>query len=177
STIGLRGSPENNTLIRYLAQQRSSRQREAFTQISPFKPANVRSLKDKIDAFQASFESLQEAEGEAGLSHLGEPSQEGGSSQNKAPFKKEPNVEQWSEKFVLGNRGAALKENLSENGSKSSRSELRICGILSPRRAVTVTDPVAAKEWVDEQQYPIKSLETVVTGDILETGHGKRIQH
>ncbi|NWT27197.1 CDCA2 protein, partial [Cardinalis cardinalis] len=25
STIGLRGSPENNTLIRYLAQQRSSR--------------------------------------------------------------------------------------------------------------------------------------------------------
>ncbi|RMB90994.1 hypothetical protein DUI87_32592 [Hirundo rustica rustica] len=32
STIGLRGSPENNTLIRYLAQQRSSRQGEAFTQ-------------------------------------------------------------------------------------------------------------------------------------------------
>lgn len=33
-----------------------------FWQITPFKA--VRSLKDKIDAFQASFESLQEAEGE-----------------------------------------------------------------------------------------------------------------
>ncbi|NXA63554.1 CDCA2 protein, partial [Mohoua ochrocephala] len=177
STIGLRGSPENNTLIRYLAQQRSSRQREPFTQISPFKHANVRSLKDKIYAFQTSFGSLQEAEGEAGLSHLGEASQEGGSSQNKTPFKKEPNLEQWSEKFMLGNRGAALKENLGENGTKSSRSELRICSILSPHRAVTVAGPAAAKEWVYEQQNPMKSLETVVTGDILETGPGKRIQH
>ncbi|NXH43602.1 CDCA2 protein, partial [Dicaeum eximium] len=171
STIGLRGSPENNTLIRYLAQQRSSRQKGAFTQISPFKPANVRSLKDKICAFQASFESLQEAEGEPGLSHLGEPSQE------RAPFKKEPNLEQWSEKFMLGNRGTALKENLSENGTKSSRSELRICSILSPHQSVTATDPAAEKEWVYEQQSPIKSLDTVVTGDTLETGHGKRIQH
>ncbi|XP_031947716.1 LOW QUALITY PROTEIN: cell division cycle-associated protein 2 [Corvus moneduloides] len=169
STIGLRGSPENNTLIRYLAQHRSSRQKEAFTQISPFKHANVRSLKDKIDAFQTSFGSLQEAEGEA--------SQEGGSSQNKAPFKKEPNLEQWSEEFILGNRGAALKENLSENGTKSSRSGPRICSILSPQRAVTVTGPAAAKEWVYEQQNPIKSLETAVTGDILETGHGHRCGH
>ncbi|RLV92970.1 hypothetical protein DV515_00013594 [Chloebia gouldiae] len=168
STIGLRGSPENNTLIRYLAQQRSSRQKEAFSQISPFKPANVRSLKDKIDAFQASFESLQEAEGEAGPSHLGEPSQQGGSSQNKAPSKKEPNLEQWSEKFMLGNSGAALKENLRANGS---RSELRICSILSPHRAVTGTDPAAAKVWVYEQQNPVKSLDTVGTGDTLETGH------
>ncbi|XP_068030565.1 cell division cycle-associated protein 2 [Anomalospiza imberbis] len=178
STIGLRGSPENNTLIRYLAQQRSSRQKEAFTQISPFKPANVRSLKDKIDAFQASFESLQEAEGEAGPSHLGEPSQEGGSSRNKAPSKREPNPEQWSEKFMLGNRGAALKENVSENGSESSRSKLRICSILSPCRAVTVTDPAAAaKEWVYEQQNPIKSVDTVVAGDTLETGHAHRPEH
>ncbi|XP_030820189.1 cell division cycle-associated protein 2 isoform X2 [Camarhynchus parvulus] len=170
STIGLRGSPENNTLIRYLAQHRSSRQKETFTQISPFKPANVRSLKDKINTFQASFESLHEAEGEPGLSHLGEPSQEGGSSQNKAPFRKEPNLEQWSEKFMLGNRGAALKENLRENWTKSSRSELRICSILSPQRAGTVTEPAAAKEWVCEQQNPVKSLDPAVTGDTLETG-------
>ncbi|NWS26869.1 CDCA2 protein, partial [Polioptila caerulea] len=176
STIGLRGSPENNTLIRYLAQQRSSRQKEAFTQISPFKPASGRSLKDKIDAFQASFESLQEADGEAGLTHLEGPSQEG-SSQNKAPFKKELNLEQWSEKFMLDNRGTALKENLSENETKSSRSELRICSILSPHRAVTVTDPTAAKEWVYEQQEPVKSLESIVTGDTLETGHVHRCDH
>ncbi|NXC86912.1 CDCA2 protein, partial [Cercotrichas coryphoeus] len=170
STIGLRGSPENNSLIRFLAQQRSSRQKETFTQISPFQPANVRSLKDKIDAFQASFESLQESEGEPGLSHLGKEA----FSQDKAPLKKEPNLEQWNEKFILANRGAAWKENLSKNGSKNSRSELRICSTLSP---VTVTDPAAAKEWVYEQQNPIKSLETVLAGDTLEKGHGKRIQH
>ncbi|XP_062366555.1 cell division cycle-associated protein 2 isoform X2 [Cinclus cinclus] len=172
STIGLRGSPENNSLIRYLAQQRSSRQKETFTQISPFQPvrSNVRSLKDKIDSFQASFESLQEAEGEPGLSHLGQ----GGSSQDKTPFKKEPSLEQWSEKFMLANRGAALKENINENGS---RSELRICSILSPQRAVTATDPAAAKEWVYEQQNPIKSLETVLTGDTLEKGCVHRCHH
>ncbi|NXE97203.1 CDCA2 protein, partial [Menura novaehollandiae] len=173
STIGLRGSPENNTLIRYLAQQRSTRQKEAFTQINPFKHANVRSLKDKIDAFQTSFESLQEAEGEAGLSHLGDASQEGStqegdSSQNKVPSKKQPNLEQWREKLMLGSSGAGLKENLSQNVTKSSKSDTRICSILSPHRRVTATEPAAAKEWVYEQQNPIKSLETVVTGDILE---------
>ncbi|XP_015504456.1 cell division cycle-associated protein 2 isoform X2 [Parus major] len=177
STVGLRGSPENNTLIRYLAQQRSSRQKEAFTQISPFKPANVRSLKDRMEAFQACFESLQEAEGEAGISHLGEPFQEGGSSLNKAPVNKEPNLEQWREEFMLGNRGAALQENLKGNGTKSIRSELRICSILSPCRAVTAAGPAAAKEWVYEQQNPIKSLETVVTGDTLETGHVPKCAH
>ncbi|NWR00456.1 CDCA2 protein, partial [Paradoxornis webbianus] len=159
STIGLRGSPENNTLIRYLAQQRSSRQREPFTQISPFGAAKVRPLKDKIDALQSSFESLQEAEGEPGLSHL---AQEGGSSQDKSPFKKEPNLQHWSEKFTSGTRGAAWRGNLSGNGS---RNELRICSILSPHRAGIV--PAAAKEWVLEQRNPVKSLEAVVTGDSL----------
>ncbi|NWH88303.1 CDCA2 protein, partial [Aegithalos caudatus] len=170
STIGLRGSPENNTLIRFLAQQRSSRHREAFTQICPFKAANVRSLKEQMDSLQASFESLQEAEGEA--------SQERDSSQNKAPLEKEPNLEQWSEKFMLGNRGTSLKENLSGNGSKRSRSELRICSILSPGRAVPVPDPAKVlSEWVCEQQNPVESLDSVVPGDTLETAHGKRIQH
>ncbi|NWW80104.1 CDCA2 protein, partial [Climacteris rufus] len=141
STIGLRGSPENNTLIRYLAQQRSSKPKAAFTQISSFKAANVRSLRDKIGAFQSSFESLQEAEGEVGLSHPSDASQEGASSQNKTPLKKEPKLEQWSEKFVLGNRGADLRENFREKGSKCG---LRMCSILTPQRAVPLTDPAAA---------------------------------
>ncbi|XP_059687484.1 cell division cycle-associated protein 2 [Gavia stellata] len=68
SAIGVRGSPENNTLIRYLAQQRSNRQKEAFKQVSSFEHENVRSLKDKIDAFQASFKSVKEVEGETGFS-------------------------------------------------------------------------------------------------------------
>ncbi|XP_061871816.1 cell division cycle-associated protein 2 isoform X2 [Colius striatus] len=82
SAIGARGSPENNTLIQYLAQQRSNRQKPAFTQISPFKHENARSLKDKIEAFQTSFKLVQEAEGEtgfSGLSQVDDASQKAGS--------------------------------------------------------------------------------------------------
>ncbi|XP_075379789.1 cell division cycle-associated protein 2 isoform X5 [Mycteria americana] len=177
SAIGVRGSPENNTLIRYLAQQRSNRQKEAFTeQVSPFKQENVRSLKDKIDAFQTSFKSLQEAEGEtgfSGLSGVDDVSQEAGSSQNKVPFTKEWNMDQWSEKFMSDNSGADIKENLRHNLTNSSKSDTKICTILSSHQDVTVTEPAAAvsKEWVYEQHNPIESLEAVPIRDILETGH------
>ncbi|NXM71174.1 CDCA2 protein, partial [Serilophus lunatus] len=126
STVGLHGSPESNSLIQYLTQQRRNRSRAPLPQISPFKHANVRSLKDKIEAFQTSFESLQEAEGETeqpGLSHG-----EGGSSQNKT-FKKEQNLEQ-SEKFLLDNRGADLKENLSAKVTKSHGKRTHRCSNL-----------------------------------------------
>ncbi|NXL42354.1 CDCA2 protein, partial [Podilymbus podiceps] len=166
STIGLRGSPENNTLIQYLAQQRSSRQKEAFTQqVSPFKRENARLLKDKIDAFQTSFKSAQEAERETGSSGL---------SQNKVPLMKERNLDQWSEKFMSDKSGADLKENLTS----SSKSDTKICAILSSHQDVTVTEPPAvAKEWIYEQHNPIESPEAFLIRDILEKGHGKRIHH
>ncbi|NXE08566.1 CDCA2 protein, partial [Lophotis ruficrista] len=167
STIGVRGSPENNSLIQYLAQQRSNRQKEAFNQVSPFNRANVRSLKDKIDAFQSSF---KDAEGETGFSGL---------SQNKAPFAEEQNLDQWSEKFTSDNTGVDLKENLKRNLTSLSKSDPNICTILSSHQNVTVTEAAAAvsKEWVSEQHNPIESLEAVLIRDILETGHGKRFHH
>ncbi|NXT86827.1 CDCA2 protein, partial [Anhinga rufa] len=170
STIGLRGSPENNTLIRYLAQQRNNRQKEAFTQqVSPYKRENVRSLKDKIDAFQTSFKLVQEAEVGTGFSGL---------SQNKVPFTNEWSLDQWSKKFMPDNSGADLKENLRQDLTDSSKSDTRICSILSLCQDVTITEPAAAvsKEWAYEQHNPIES-EAVLTTDILETGHGKRIHH
>ncbi|KAF1411840.1 Cell division cycle-associated protein 2, partial [Spheniscus magellanicus] len=175
STVGVRGSPENNALIRYLAQQRSNRQKEAFTQqVSPFKHENVRSLKDKIDAFQTSFKSVQEAEGETGFSGLPQAD-----VQNKVRFTKEWNVDQWSEKFMSDNSGADLKENLRQNLTNSSKSDTKICTILSSHQDGTITEPAAAvsKEWIYEQHNPIESLEAVLIRDILETGHGKRIYH
>ncbi|KAM6113188.1 cell division cycle-associated protein 2 [Phoenicopterus ruber ruber] len=181
STIGVRGSPENNTLIRYLAQQRSNRQKEAFTQVSPFKHENARLLKDKIDAFQTSFKSVQEAEGETGffgLSQVDDASQEAGCSQNKVPFMKERNLDRWSEKFMSDNSGADLKENLKQNVTNSSKSDTKICTILSSHQDVTVTEPAAvSKEWVYEQHNPIESLDAVLTRDILETGHDFSSDH
>ncbi|NWS38302.1 CDCA2 protein, partial [Probosciger aterrimus] len=167
STIGVRGSPENNALIQYLAQQRSNRKKAAFAQVSPFKYQHVRSLKDKIDAFQTSFKSVQEAEGETGSS---------GPSQNKVPFTEEQNLGQCSEKFMSGDNGADLKENPRQNLTSSSKPNTKV---LSSCQDATVTEPAAAvsKEWVYEQHNPIESLETVVTKDVLETGHGKKIHH
>ncbi|KAM6106877.1 cell division cycle-associated protein 2 [Pterocles gutturalis] len=175
STIGIRGSPENNTLIQYLAQQRSNRQKEGFTQVSPFRYENVRSLKDKIDAFQTSFASVQETEGEAGFSGLSQvdASQERGSSQNKVPFTKERNLDQWSEKFMSDNSGADLKENSRQNLTSSSEPDTRTCTALSLGQDVTVAEPVAAvsKEWIYEQHNPTESLEAVVGGHDLSSDH------
>ncbi|NXX95378.1 CDCA2 protein, partial [Centropus bengalensis] len=136
STIGARGSPENNALIQYLAQQRSTRQKEAFPQqVSPFNRGGVRLLKDKIDAFHLSFTSLQEAEGETGSS---------GPSQNKVPFTKERNLKWWSEKFTSDHSGADLKKNLTQSLAKSSKSDTQMCTILSSQRDVAAPEPAAA---------------------------------
>ncbi|NXX16219.1 CDCA2 protein, partial [Podargus strigoides] len=171
SAVGVRGSPEHNSLIRYLAQQRNKRQKEDFTQqVSPFKHEPVRPLKDKIGAFQTSFKSVQEAEGETGFSGL---------SQNKVPLTKEQNLDQWGEKFVSDNSGPDLKENLRQNLTSSSKPDIKICTILSSCQDVAVPEPAAvvSKEWVYEQHNPAGSLEPVLIRDILETSHGKKIHH
>ncbi|XP_040984325.1 cell division cycle-associated protein 2 isoform X2 [Aquila chrysaetos chrysaetos] len=182
SAIGVRGSPENNTLIQYLAQQRSNRQKAAFTQVSPFKRENVRLLKDKIDVFQQSFQSVQEAEGETGFSgqsQVDDASQEAGCSPNKVPYTKERNLDQWSEKFMSDNSRADLQENLSQNLTNSSKSDTRICTTLSLCQDAAVTEPAAAvsKKWVYEQHNPIESLEAVLIRDTLETGHDFSSDH
>ncbi|NXP11490.1 CDCA2 protein, partial [Thinocorus orbignyianus] len=165
STVGVRGSPEHNALIRYLAQQRSSRQKEACTQDSPFKHENVRSLKDKIDAFQMSFQSFQEGEEEPGSSVL--------APQNKLPLTKECNLDQCSEKFVSDDHGADLEENLGLNLTSSDKSDTKISSTLSSHQDTTVAEPAAAvsKEWVYEQCNPAKALEAVLIRETLETSH------
>ncbi|XP_069733767.1 cell division cycle-associated protein 2 [Phaenicophaeus curvirostris] len=135
STIGLRGSPENNALIQYIAQQRSKTQEEAYSQVSPFKEKDVRSLKDKIDAFQMSFTSIEEAEGEtgsSGLSQVQEASQEIGCSQNKVLIIKEQNLELWRNKFISDSGGADLKENSIQNSKKTGS-----CSSEKPKKRVT----------------------------------------
>ncbi|KAM9516480.1 cell division cycle-associated protein 2 [Guaruba guarouba] len=180
STIGVRGSPENNALIQYLAQQRSNRKKAAFAQqVSPSRSKHVRSLKDKIDAFQTSFKSVEEAEGEtssSGPSQVDAACRGTGCSQNKVPFAEEQNLGQRSEKFMSGDNGADLKENPRQNLTSRSKPDTEI---LSSCQDATVTEPAAAvsKEWVYEQHNPIESLETVVTKDVLETGRDSSCEH
>ncbi|NXK54076.1 CDCA2 protein, partial [Chauna torquata] len=144
SAIGVRGSPENNALIQYLAQQRSNRQKEAFTQqASPFKFA--RSLKNKIDVFQTSFKSVQEAEWKTGFSELSQVSDasRAAGSENEVPFTKEHSLDQQSEKSVSDYSGSDLEENLKQNLTNGNMSDTKICTILSSHQDATVTEPPA----------------------------------
>lgn len=66
STVGVRGSPETNHLIRFIAQQRSlknaSSTRNSPFQVSPVLYRNVHSLREQISAFQSAFHSIKENE-------------------------------------------------------------------------------------------------------------------
>ncbi|XP_010137488.1 PREDICTED: cell division cycle-associated protein 2 [Buceros rhinoceros silvestris] len=69
ATVGIRGTPEHESLMQFLAQERSNREKEAFTQqVSPFEHVSNRSLKDRRDASQTSCPSVHEAEEETGFS-------------------------------------------------------------------------------------------------------------
>lgn len=61
SAIGARGSPENNSLIQYIACQKRKGMENPSMQASPFKHHNVL-LREKIAAFQSSFKPLEETE-------------------------------------------------------------------------------------------------------------------
>ncbi|XP_006864502.1 PREDICTED: cell division cycle-associated protein 2 [Chrysochloris asiatica] len=69
STIGVRGSPETNHLICFIAQQRNLKNTEKspLAQNSPFQGSpvlyrNVNSLRDRISAFQSAFHPIKENE-------------------------------------------------------------------------------------------------------------------
>lgn len=69
STIGTRGSPETNHLIRFIAQQRilKNAKRSPLAQDSPFHGSpglyrNVNSLRERMSAFQSAFHPIKENE-------------------------------------------------------------------------------------------------------------------
>lgn len=173
SAIGVRGSPENNALIQYLAQQRSNRQKETFTQhASPFKLA--KSSKNKISVFQTPLKSVQEAEGQmdfSGLSQASGASQEADCSQNKVPFTEQCSLDQQSEKSVSDYSGADLKENLKQNLTYGNKPDSKMCTVLSSHQDVTVTEPALSKEWAYKQHNPIEYSDAILIRDILETSH------
>ncbi|XP_038165607.1 cell division cycle-associated protein 2 [Arvicola amphibius] len=69
STVGVRGSPETNCLIRFIAQQRSLKNatRSPLAHNSPFQGSlglyrHASALKERMAAFQSAFHSVQESE-------------------------------------------------------------------------------------------------------------------
>ncbi|XP_028614659.1 cell division cycle-associated protein 2 isoform X1 [Grammomys surdaster] len=73
STVGVRGSPETNCLIRFIAQQRSLKNAsrsalacEPHLQGSPRLYRNASVLRERMSAFRSAFHSIQETEKMAG---------------------------------------------------------------------------------------------------------------
>ncbi|XP_072493181.1 cell division cycle-associated protein 2 isoform X2 [Notamacropus eugenii] len=94
STIGARGSPETNLLIRYVAQQRNLRNASdsplveaspSMQQASPFRYRNGDSLRERISAFQSAFHQVKENEEKSGHSGPEGESQAADCTKNKSP--------------------------------------------------------------------------------------------
>lgn len=73
STVGVRGSPETNCLIRFIAQQRSLKKaarspmaRDPYLEGSPRLYRNASVLRERMSAFRSAFHSIQETEKMAG---------------------------------------------------------------------------------------------------------------
>ncbi|XP_039732076.1 cell division cycle-associated protein 2 isoform X2 [Pteropus medius] len=94
STVGLRGSPETNSLIRFIAQRQNLKnvEKSPLTQNSAFLGSrvlyrNVNSLKERMSAFQLAFHSLNEEEkmtGRPGFSEAAEKLETTGLSKNES---------------------------------------------------------------------------------------------
>ncbi|XP_018421723.1 PREDICTED: cell division cycle-associated protein 2 [Nanorana parkeri] len=76
STIGVRGSPETNYLIRQIALQRSKRQCNPEPLTNPFISPRNSVLKEKMSSFRNAFQAVEENEGKLPFPGFSEEEQE-----------------------------------------------------------------------------------------------------
>nr|XP_033803414.1 cell division cycle-associated protein 2 isoform X2 [Geotrypetes seraphini] len=138
STIGVRGSPETNFLIRYIAQQRSNIRKESLTQDSPYRSPIIKSpysssLKEKISVFRSSFQSLEENNGKISDLEFSEEEKESvvTKPESKSPLKKQnaktlPN----GEPLAKRKRVTEGNFNLTSSEDKETRTSSELpCGV------------------------------------------------
>ncbi|XP_023351062.2 cell division cycle-associated protein 2 isoform X1 [Sarcophilus harrisii] len=140
STIGVRGSPETNLLIKYIAQQRNLKNTNdsplveaspSIQQASPFRYRNGDSLRERISAFQSAFHQVKENEGKPG--HLGPEGefQAADCTKNKSPKHCEqpkPCGELPSKRRRISYQ-RDLKENIADGEKKLT--DIQICHIAT----------------------------------------------
>ncbi|XP_075715046.1 cell division cycle-associated protein 2 [Rhinoderma darwinii] len=89
STIGVRGSPEMNFLIRQIALQRSNRKSEPEPLANPFTSPRNSILREKISAFRNAFQAVEETEGKLSFPGFSE-NEELQSEKGKEEVRSEP---------------------------------------------------------------------------------------
>uniref|UniRef100_A0A7M4G017 Cell division cycle associated 2 n=1 Tax=Crocodylus porosus TaxID=8502 RepID=A0A7M4G017_CROPO len=171
STIGVRGSPENNTLIRYLAEKKRNRQEDHLKQGSPFDHQHVGSLKDRMHTFQSAFQSVQEDEEKNCLPGLLQEERESQTvyySQNKLPFLKRNEWAQLNGELTSECKKIAYKESLKQDLRNDDKTfpGIQRCSIVSPPREAS-TETAYALLNITESAY--LSLKAIPSRNILKT--------
>uniref|UniRef100_A0A4X2JY67 PP1-binding domain-containing protein n=1 Tax=Vombatus ursinus TaxID=29139 RepID=A0A4X2JY67_VOMUR len=140
STIGVRGSPETNLLIRYIAQQRNLKNANdsplleaspSIQQASPFRYRNGDSLKERISAFQSAFHQVKENEEKSGHSGLEGEFQAADCTKNKSP--KHCDQPQLCGELPSKHRRVSYQRDLKENIANGEKklTDIQICHIAT----------------------------------------------
>ncbi|CAH6827082.1 cell division cycle-associated protein 2 [Phodopus roborovskii] len=145
STVGVRGSPETNCLIRFIAQQRSLKNatRSPLAQNSPFQGSpglcrHASALKERMAAFRSAFHSVKETE-----RITGGPAALKADGQSKTPSltKKEGLVEYQQSGFPLN---SSKRRRISSQSSPDDLSSIKgklVHGQVLAERACAVGTP------------------------------------
>lgn len=184
STVGVRGSPETNHLIRFIAQQQNLKNAEKspLTQNSPFLGSpvvyrNVNSLRERISAFQLAFQSIKEKEKMTDCPELAEAE---GELQTPGLTKKESHGECQQSEFpaqLSKRQRRSSRANSDENPADAI--DLQIFNIATPNtdRACAVETSLAdlhekSESCLTQSGYLVE--ESVPLSDLTEASSGMK---
>ncbi|XP_074051343.1 cell division cycle-associated protein 2 isoform X1 [Macrotis lagotis] len=158
STIGVRGSPETNLLIRYIAQQRNLKNanesplvESSIQQSSPFRYRNGDSLRERISAFRSAFHQVKENEGKP----EGE-SQAAHCTKNKSP--KHCDQPKLCGDLTSKRRRISYQRDLKENiaDGEKTLTDIQICHITTfPDTNQTFTSETCTTDHSKESSFDL----------------------
>ncbi|XP_012972668.2 cell division cycle-associated protein 2 isoform X2 [Mesocricetus auratus] len=177
STVGVRGSPETNCLIRFIAQQRSLKNatRSPLTHNSPFQGSpglyrHASALKERMAAFRSAFHSVQETENMAGGPAA---SKADGESKTSNLTKKEALVEYQQSGFPLNSssKRRRISSQSSPDDHLSSAKGKAVCGQMLANQscAVGTSTDLAASSDIGPAQL---GCLVAPCPELMETSHG-----
>ncbi|KAG8441057.1 hypothetical protein GDO86_006701 [Hymenochirus boettgeri] len=135
STIGVRGSPEMNFLIRQIALQKSKEKKEPDPLENPFVSPRNTLLKDKMSAFREAFQVVEEDEGK--FNNVTAQSE----TVNKGEERTEPPQKKKRLHSYLANRPAAIKPPSQPLESNQPKLNTSVCEKIL-RSDCTAVQPV-----------------------------------
>ncbi|KAG8518218.1 Cell division cycle-associated protein 2 [Galemys pyrenaicus] len=160
STVGARGSPETNHLIRFIAQQRNLKNaaRSPLVHNSPFQNSpglygNVNSLRERISAFQSAFHSINENEK---MNNYSEFSEAEGEFKTTDQTKKRSVGECQQSEFPakLSSKRRRISSQSNSEESLTDALDLKISSVVTPANTVRLCAAETSLASVSERGSP-----------------------